>query len=427
MTDFESIDYFTDESLTPNPYPYLEFLSSDRPVWREPHHGVVMVSGYEEALAVYHDPGTFSSCNAVTGPEPNFPVPLEGDDISEVIEQYRDGLPQSDQIPTFDPPKHTQQRALIMGLITPKRLKENEEFMWRLADRQLDETLPQGECEFIREYCQPYTLLVIADLLGVPESDHPMLLSQMGLNTVPGGVLGRTAQLEAAAYHSLEPLYKYFVDAIEERRKDPQDDVLTGMARATFPDGTTPDPIEAARIASNLFAAGQETTVRLLGAALQRIGEDAELQQSLRDKRELIPNFVEETLRTEGPVKGDFRLARRSTRLAGIEIPAGTTVMVLNGAASRDPRHFECPAEFRVDRDNARHHLAFGHGIHTCPGAPLARSEGRVSIERLLDRTGNIEISIDAHGPAGARRYDYLPTYMFRALSNLHLRYTPRD
>jgi cytochrome P450 len=99
--------------------------------------------------------------------------------------------------------------------------------------------------------------------------------------------------------------------------------------------------------------------------------------------------------------------------------------MVLNGAANRDPRRFECPAEFHIDRPNARSHIAFGHGIHTCPGAPLARSEVRVSIERLLDRMAGIRISEAAHGPAGARRYDYVPTYILRGLSRLNLEFTP--
>src|SRR5207237_7008388 len=128
---------------------------------------------------------------------------------------------------------------------------------------------------------------------------------------------------------------------------------------------------------------------------------------------------------TEGPVKGDFRLARVSTQLGGVDIPAGTTVMVLNGVANRDSRRFECPAEFHVDRSNARQHLGFGHGIHTCPGAPLARSEVRVCLERFFDRTTNIEIAEAEHGPPGARRYDYMPTYMFRGLIRLHLQLTP--
>ena len=119
---------------------------------------------------MYHDPDTFSNCNSVAGPFTEWPVPFVGDDISEIIEEYRDLLPFSDQLPTFDPPKHTAHRALLMRLITPKRLKENEEFMWRLADRQIDEFVDRGECEFVGDYASPFTLLVIADLLGCPRS-----------------------------------------------------------------------------------------------------------------------------------------------------------------------------------------------------------------------------------------------------------------
>ena len=132
-----------------------------------------MVTGYDEARAVYTDTDTFSSCNTVTGPFPGFPVPLEGrDDVSELIDQHRDELPFSDQIPTMDPPKHRDHRHLLMRQLTPKRLKENEEFMWRLADRQIDEFIDRGECEFIGDFANPFTLFVIADLLGVPEEEH---------------------------------------------------------------------------------------------------------------------------------------------------------------------------------------------------------------------------------------------------------------
>jgi cytochrome P450 len=423
MTDFRAVDYFRDEPTALDPYPYFDSLVENSPVYREPNYGVAIVTGYEEAVAVMRDTATFSSCNLVAGPTPRFPVKLEGDDVTDLVEQYRDQLPQSDQIVTFDPPKHTAHRALLMGLITPKRLKENEEFIWRLTDRQLDEILPLGQCEFINEYAQPYTLLVIADLLGVPESDHEMLLSRTGIRRL----LGNTDLAPPSSHHSLEPLYDYFVNRVEERRREPRGDVLTGMANAAFPDGTIPEPVEVARIASNLFAAGQETTVRLLGTALQLIGDRPDLQQQLRQNRELIPKFIEETLRTEGPIKGAFRLARKPTTLGGVDIPAGSTVMLLHGAAGRDPRQFECPAEFRVDRPNVRRHIAFGHGVHTCPGAPLARSEVRITIERMFDRTKNISISEEAHGPAGSRHYDYMPTYMFRGLNSLHVEFTPKD
>lgn len=127
----------------------------------------------------------------------------------------------------------------------------------------------------------------------------------------------------------------------------------------------------------------------------------------------------------EAPVKGDFRLARCPASVGGVDIPAGVTLMVLNGAANRDPRRFSDPNEFHVDRDNAREHLAFGRGVHSCPGGPLARLETRVSIERLLDRTTHIGISEEHHGPPDARRYHYMPTYILRGLTRLHLELTP--
>ncbi len=425
MTDYEPIDFFRGSDLVDDPYPYFDWLREQCPVRRETHHDVMMVTGFDEAVAVYTNTDSFSSCNSPTGPLPGFPVPLEGDDVTELIEQHRDELPFSDQILTFDPPVHTAHRGLLMRLITPKRLRENEESMWQLADRQIDEFVDRGACELIGDYGQPFAMLVIADLLGVPEGDRQEFQDQLG----PGrgnrtGTVGATDR--EMAHSPLEFLYEKFSGYIEARRKEPRHDVLTGMATATFPDGSTPDALDVARIAANLFAAGQETTVRLFGTALQRIGEDHELQQLLRERRDLVPNFVEECLRIESPVKGDFRLARVTTDVGGVTIPAGTTVMVVNGAANRDPRHFECPADFDVERANARQHLAFGRGPHICPGAPLARAEGRITVERLLDRMDDIRISETEHGPVGHRRYDYVPTYILRGVSRLHLEFDPR-
>jgi cytochrome P450 len=419
VTDFDNINFFRDQSLVDDPYPYFDHLRDQCPVQREKYEDVMMVTGYDEAVAVYHDTDVFSACNSVTGPFPGFPVPLEGD-IGALIEQHRDELPFGDQIITFDPPKHTAHRALLMRLITPKRLKENESFMWRLADRQIGEFIEHGACEFVRQYAGPFAMLVVADLLGVPEEDHALFRKNLGQTSG----LGSTGD-DTLAHNPLEFLYQRFSEYVEDRRREPRGDVLTGLATATFPDGSIPDVIDVVRIAANLFAAGQETTVRLLATALQFIAEHPEQQQLLRDQRDKIPNFVEETLRFESPVKGDFRLSRLETNVGGVDIPAGTTVMVLNGAANRDPRRYENPNEFDVDRANARTHLAFGHGAHTCPGAPLARAEGRVSLERLLDRLGDIRISEEKHGPAGARTYKYAPTYILRGLTRLHLEFTP--
>jgi cytochrome P450 len=424
MSDLDKIDFFRGDELIVDPYSYFDYVREQCPVRREAHHGVVMVTGYKEAVSVYTDTDTFSSCNSVSGPFPGFPVPLEGDDVSDIIEQYRDELPFSDQITTFDPPKHKAHRGLLMRLLTPKRLRENEDFMWRRADRQIDEFVSRGECELITDFAGPFTLYVIADLLGVPEGDHEWFRERLQGDQHPDRAVGSTGS-DSMAHSPLEFLYDRFTTYVEDRRRAPQNDVLTALAAATFPDGSMPEVIDVVRVAANLFSAGQETTVRLLAASLQLIAERPDLQQLLRQDRERIADFVEECLRIESPVKGDFRLSRKPSTIGGVEIPAGTTIMVLNGAANRDPCRFEEPAEFRMDRPNSREHLTFGRGVHSCPGGSLARAEGRIGIERLLMRMKDINISESAHGPVGARRYEYAPTYILRGLQRLNLEFTP--
>jgi cytochrome P450 len=423
VSDLESIDFFNDQSLVEDPYPYFEQLRAECPVLALPHLGVIAVTGYDEASAVYRDPATFSSCNSVIGPFVAFPEPLEGDDVSEVIDRHRDQLPMNEHMVTMDPPEHTRERALLMRLITPKRLRDNEAFMWRLADQQLDEVTGEGRCEFIGAYAQPFAMLVVADLLGVPESDHPRFREGFGLSATPGKVGGEDE--DGVGLNALAWLDDWFAEYIEDRRREPRVDVLTDLALATYPDGTTPDVTAVVRTATFLFAAGQETTARLLAAALKYLAENPELQDELRAHREHIPAFIEEALRIESPVKADFRLARRGTTIGDVEVAAGTPVMLLNGAANRDPRRFECPHEFSIERPNAMDHLAFGRGVHSCPGGPLARAEGRISLERILDRMHDIRLSEEHHGPPGARRFRYVPTWVLRGLSELHIEYTP--
>jgi cytochrome P450 len=312
-----------------------------------------------------------------------------------------------------------------MRLITPRRLKENEASMWHLADAQLDEYLAAGEGDFIGGFAGPFTLRVITDLLGIPEADRDEFAEKLQNRPRSDGGVGSTQG--EMAHTPLEYLYERFAAYVEDRRREPRDDVITGLAIGTFPDGSTPEVADVARVATNLFAAGQETTVRLLSNALKVIAEQPEIQALLRAERDRVPNFIEEVLRMESPIKGDFRLSRVPATVGGVDIPAGTTLMVLNGAANRDPRHFEDPQTFDATRANARHHLAFGRGVHTCPGAPLARAEARVAIERILDRTADIRISDAVHGPADDRRYRYLPTYILRGLTHLGLEFTPAE
>jgi cytochrome P450 len=422
-TTFADVNFFRDRSVQDDPYEYFDWVRQQGPVWQEPRHGVFIITGHPEAMVVYGDPaafpphdaasGTFSSCNAVSGPFVALSEPFAGDDVTDVIVRCRDELPFSDQLPTFDPPQHTAHRHLLMRLITPKRLIENEDFMWRYADRLIDRFINNGTFEVVAEYAEPFTLTVIADLEGVPESDHDLFRDR--LSTVH----------EHLEHKPLEFLYQRFAEYIEDRRREPRHDILTGLATATFPDGSIPEVGDAARLAANLFAGGQETTVRLLTFAMRMLGERPDLQQAVRDDRDRIPSFIEETLRLESPLRTQFRMTRVRTVLGEVEIPAGATIMLAPGMCNRDPRVFENPHEFDIDRANARQHVAFGHGIHTCAGAPLARAEGRVTLNRLLDRLDDIRISESVHGPAGGRTYEYLPTFFLRGLQRLQIDFTP--
>jgi cytochrome P450 len=421
MTNFDSVDYFTDQSLVLDPHPYFDYLRSRNPMGCPMNHGVLAVTGWDAANAVYKDVDSYSSCIAVGGPFTPLPFVPEGDDITAQIKQHRTEIPMYEHMVTMDPPDHTDARSLLSRLLTPKRLKENEDFMWRLADRHLDEFLGDGQYEFLGAYARPFSLLVIADLLGVPEEDHEEFREAFGTSASSIGALDHEPITTDPLAWADEKITSY----LEDRRRAPRDDVLTALATVKYPDGSTPKVLDVVRTATFLFGAGQETTAKLLGVALQVFGERPDIQQRLREDRSLIPAFIEECLRIESPVKSVFRMARKSTKLGDIDVPAGTTVMVSPGAANRDPQRFEEPHEFRLDRKNVREHIAFSRGVHSCPGAPLARVEGRVSLERILDRMADITIDEDKHGPAGQRRYSYEPTFILRGLTDLHIKFRP--
>ena len=213
----------------------------------------------------------------------------------------------------------------------------------------------------------------------------------------------------------MDYLYERFTRFIDDRRRHPQSDVMTAMATATFPDGSLPTVHDVMLIATNLFSAGGETTARLLGQMLKLIGERPELQQLLRAERERIPNFIEECLRLEPPIQSTFRLSRVATKIGGVPIPAGTTLMLLPGAANRDPRHWGDDAdEFRPDRELAGH-VGFGFGAHFCLGASLARHEATSALHALLPwLRADQEL-------AGAAADDFIDSCQFRGRRRLEL------
>jgi cytochrome P450 len=423
MTKLADVDYFTDAEVAQDPYAYWDYLRTQGPVVREPHYGVVAVTGYQEVQAAFKDVDSFSAVNAIGGPFPPLPFTPEGDDISDQIEAHRHQFPIFEHMVVMDPPEHEKARSLLGRLLTPRRLQENKDYIWQLADRQFDEFIANGQCEFLGEYAKPFATLAIADLLGVPDEDRPEIRRNLGAGNAPGARVGALDH-EPVGSNPLQYLDDLFSAYIADRRERPREDVLTGLATATYPDGSIPPLLEVVRPATFLFAAGQETVTKLLSAAVQVLGDQPELQERLRADRSLVGAFIEEALRMQSPTKVDFRLARKTTSLGGVHIPAGTVIMLCLGAANRDPRKFENPNEFQVDRKNVREHIAFGRGIHTCAGAPLARVEGQVTINRLLDRTREIRISEAKHGPPASREYGYESTFLLRGLTELHIEFS---
>jgi cytochrome P450 len=405
-------DFFTDPGLLQDPTPWYAALRERGPVWREPHHGVVVLSGIDEIVRVYADHEHFSAIVGTLGPLVKVPRPEPGESWAEVIERRRSEIPMGDMLTSIDPPRHTRERALAGKLFTPNRLVENEEFMWTLADGLIDELADRGEMEFCAAFARPFTLLVVADLLGVPREDH---------KTFRGWLRGGAANVgDPEGRHGGDQvfanLHPYFTRYLEARRAAPGDDVMSRLANARFPDGELPEVADVVRLATILFAAGQETTARLLAAGMRILAEQPALADELRADPADIPNFVEECLRLEGPIKSTFRLALHDTRIADVDVPAGTVVMGLIGAANRDPRVFEDPDRFDARRANARRNIAFGHGEHFCPGASLARAEARASFERLLARLDDFRL-VDP----GALRY--AETFIIRGLEGLPLRF----
>jgi cytochrome P450 len=413
-------DYFTDQSVLLDPYDYFEDIRRNGPVYQMTSRDVVVVTGFQESIDILLNTRDFSSS---LNPDPVAPLPFEpeGDDLTDQIKDAQKHQPMVLMV-SYDDQEHASARALLNPLFVPSRLKANEAFMREYADTMLREIVAAGECDMISKVATPFVTMVIADLLGVPADDRETFRQLIDSAPPPGNMEAEPTD----AVHPLMVMGGYFMRYISERRAVPQDDVMTDLAQALYPDGTLPEVMEVVKSAMFLFAAGQDTSAKLIGNAVRHLCEDRELQQRLREDRSLIGPFLEEMLRLEGSTKATFRIARRKTHIGDMEIPAGKRVVVSLSAANRDPRRWEDPAEFRVGRPRIKEHLAFGRGAHTCAGAPLARAEVTVLLDRLLEHTSAFTLSEAHHGPSGARTVRYEPSYIIRGLADLHVQFTPR-
>ena len=415
-------DFFSDPAVIDNPKSYFDHMRSKCPVAREPYHGTMMVTGYDAAMEVLNrKDDAFSSAVSVIGPIPPLPFEPQGDDINAQIEAYRDEFPWSAHLACFDGQKHNEYRTLMSNLLTYKRLKANEDYLYGLVDRLIDGFIGKGYCDVVPDFAHATTVYAISDLMGIPMEDRAELLELIG--APPSQVEGDVAmKLGPDPLVALKPRFDKY---LRDRQEKPQADLMSDLANARHKDGSTPDFEVLSGLSRFLFGAGQDTTSRLIAMTVKMLCEKPELQQRLRREPERIADFIEETLRYDAPVKVIYRLARRSTVIGGVDVPAGTIASVCLTAASNDPAHFEHPGEFDIDRPGVRDHMAFSRGAHACLGAPLGRLESRIAIDRLLARTADIRLSERHHGPAGAHRFRYEPTYSFRSLSDLHIEFAP--
>jgi len=430
---YEVADWYSDVSLVDDPHAYFDWLRAQGPVVRLPHRNAVAVVGYEETVQLLLDTEHFSEINAVTGGMVELPFEPKGDDITAELEAHRKKIDFADQIVAQTGDRHADLRSLLSRLFTPSRLKQLQPKLLATAEGLIDEFHADGKVDIVRQYGGPYGALVISDLLGLSEKTRakfrallegalpvPMDATKeemMKNPLVPVGkdLFGMIARRRAAEHPLLRPLRQLLA----------QEDILSDLARARYPDGTKPSLVDVTGLAAFLFGAGQDTTNRLLANGFKVIATRPDIQAELRDNPKRIEAFIEELLRYDGSVKSGGRLCKKTTVLGGVEIKAGTPILMSHMAANRDPARFPEPDRFDMDRPRLKEHLAFGRGAHTCIGAPLARREVAVSIERLLARMGNIRLSKAHHGAEGAYRFEYEPTYVLRALKAVHLEFDP--
>jgi cytochrome P450 len=315
----------------------------------------------------------------------------------------------SHALATADDPAHAVHRKMLVPHLAAKKIGALEAFVAQTAERLWADGLCDGRIEWMGAMANRLPMMVVARLIGVPDEDVVQLMKwgYAGTQLLEGLV---SADDLAAAGVSVMELGGYITDHFQRAAADPPDNLLGDLATACASGEL--DNVVALSMMITLFAAGGESTASLLGSAAWILTTRPDIQQQLRDNPELLGAFIEETLRYEPPFRGHYRHVVADTVLCGAELPAGSHLLLLWGAANRDPAHFEAPDDFRLDRAGGKGHLAFGKGPHFCVGAALARLEARIVLRLLLDRTSVIEV-------ADVGRW--LPSLLVRRLEKLQL------
>ncbi|MFJ9679418.1 cytochrome P450 [Streptomyces sp. NPDC101194] len=353
---------------------WLRGRSPEKYVRFDERMGFWNVCGYPEVLEVLGDPGTFSSDTRQL---------FLGEDAA-LDESFNEG-----SLLQLDPPAHGKMRRLVSRAFTPRIVASLEPRIHEVTVELLDKVAGQSKLELVQDLLYPLPVTVIAELLGVPAADHGLFkqwVDRMAASAEgkPGPDDSDSEQDAAAAIRHIPEMFAYMLEQAAERRRRPRADLLTLLVEAEV-DGERLTDHEVVNFANEVLVVGHATTTALLGNAVLCLDHHPEQAARVRADRSLVPSTIEEVLRYLSPIAGSYRATTTDTELAGQRIPANQVVVAWLGAANRDPRQFARPEVFDPGRD-PNPHLGFGRGIHFCLGAPLARLEGRIALNHLLDR-----------------------------------------
>ena len=375
MSDELLIRILTDPDVIPDPYPLMRELRESAPIFRT-------ASGDQWVLTRHRD------CRAVLR-DPRFGSPEPGDSTSAITPSAVAGEDRVRSMLFLNPPDHIRIRSLVSRAFTPRRVEAMRESIVALTDETIEPVAAGGGGDLMDGLAFPLPANVISELVGVPREDRDWLRPLVAdLSATLEPLTSDEVQRRAA--ESGEKVRRYLNDLIEDRRRDPRDDLLSGLIAASDgEDRLTQEEVVVTTIL--IYAAGFETTTNLIGNMVLTLLRHPDQLDRLRADRSLVSSAVEEVLRFESPVQLDGRIANESVDLDGHTVEAGQMVMTLLGAANRDPEAVDDPDSFDVGRDEIPL-LSFGSGIHYCLGASLARLEGQVVLERLLERFGRWEL-----------------------------------
>jgi cytochrome P450 len=406
-----------------DPVPWYALMRKEQPVFRVPGRGFYLVTRYEDVMAAVRDPEVFSNRFHSPGLALGQGSAAVQEEIAAILAE---GYPRTATLLTNDPPAHTRFRRLVARAFTPRRVASWLPAIDRLSDELVERFAGRGSVELVSEFAVPLPIGVIADALGVPRDMQPTFRKWTDDSTdLIGADVTDQRRLDAA--RGLVEFQRYFAAELDERRRSPRDDFLTDLVHATV-DGdeegledTRPlDVPEMLSILHQLLVAGNETTTTLLAEAMRILvaHPDAYARVAADDGGSHVADVTEEVLRLCAPAQGMFRVVTRDTVLGGVEIPAGSTAVLMYASANRDGAQWPDGDSFCPGRDGVRQHLAFGSGIHYCIGAALSRAEAQAALPRLC------RAMPDARLAAGT--LDYKPSFVLRGLRSLPLEFTPR-